>query len=201
MLVIVMMREIHRHMDPDEMERYSLGNTSEDELAGLEEHLLVCESCRSRIDETDQYVASMTRAAAEFRRLDSPARANWNVAHMFRLLALAAGIIIVAGLAWRWFGSPQAMFAVNLIATRANGSESIAPAGRPLQLHPDLTGLAPAPSYRVEVVDAGGAQVWRGDLVSPHDSVSVPHQPAGTYFVRIYSAAGTLLREFGLEIR
>jgi hypothetical protein len=143
----------------------------------------------------------MSSAARELRRRDVPVRSGWNLMRVFRLVAVAAGIVVVAGFAVRWFGSQPAEIAVNLVATRANGAESIAPAGAPLRLHPDLTGLAPGPLYRMEVVDRNGARVWRGELIPPQESVAVARQGAGTYFVRIFTASGDLLREYGLEIR
>jgi anti-sigma factor RsiW len=54
-----------RHFDDDEAERYSLGTISKDEQPALEEHLLICESCRRRVAESDQYVAAMRSAAAQ----------------------------------------------------------------------------------------------------------------------------------------
>jgi hypothetical protein len=59
------MREIHRHMDTEEAERYLMGVSREDEAAELEEHLLVCADCRERISTTDLYLSSMRTASRE----------------------------------------------------------------------------------------------------------------------------------------
>ncbi len=54
----------HRHMSPAEVERYSLGTVPETDLAPLEEHLLICEQCRSLVEQSDAYIAAI-RGAAE----------------------------------------------------------------------------------------------------------------------------------------
>jgi hypothetical protein len=51
------------HIDEDVLELYALGRIQDEErLAPIEEHLLVCESCRARMGETDQYLAVMESA-------------------------------------------------------------------------------------------------------------------------------------------
>ena len=47
------MRDIHRHRDPEDLERYSTGLSSLEEIALIEEHLLTCEGCQDRLRETD----------------------------------------------------------------------------------------------------------------------------------------------------
>ena len=195
-----MIRALHRHFSSDELETYSMGSTPAEEAERLEEHLLVCNSCRLRLAETDPFVASISRAAREIRYPESRPRFNLNITILIRLVAAAAGLLLIVILAQLRY-IPQPVVAVNLVATRANGSESIAPAGRSLRLHPDLTALPPGPSYRMEVVDRDGARVWGGELVPPQDAVTIDAHRAGTYYVRLYTAAGELLREYGLELR
>ena len=190
MLEIVMMRDIDRHMDPEELEKYAMGDTPDDEAERIEEHLLVCESCRHNLSETEGYVRSMAHAASAIRR--SPARFRW--AAVFGAVACVAAL----GVFLRWSGTRQEPLAVSLTAVRGAVSSS-ATARRALELHPDLTGLAASPSYRVEMVNRDGARVWQGELTN--QTALVPSQSAGTYFVRVYSPRGELLREYGLEVR
>jgi len=56
------------HIDGEDFERYSLSGMSEAELAGWEEHLLICDRCRRRAADSDAYVAAMREAAARLRR-------------------------------------------------------------------------------------------------------------------------------------
>jgi len=66
--VQAMQPDTGRHIDDDEMERYSMGDAPQDRAALIEEHLLICEGCRQRAAESDAYVAAMRQAAAELRR-------------------------------------------------------------------------------------------------------------------------------------
>jgi hypothetical protein len=191
MQLILMMHEIHRHMEPEELERYSLGYTTAVETERIEEHLLVCEQCREKLDETEGFAIAMKAAATQLDRKSW--RPGW-----ISIVAAAACLVLSVGLALRWHSNPQPAFAVNLAATRSLATVA-APAGRALELHPDLTGLTASPAYRLELVNQTGSQVWRGDL-GGQAAVTVPAQSSGTYFIRIYTQSGELLREYGLKI-
>jgi anti-sigma factor RsiW len=56
-----------RHVHEEDLERYAKGNLPEDAVAWIEEHLLICDPCRTRLSETDAYVAAMRKAAAHDR--------------------------------------------------------------------------------------------------------------------------------------
>ena len=62
--------ETHRHLDDEEIEKYSMGDISEKEASRFEEHLLICESCQNRVSESDSYVSTMQCASARIRRAD-----------------------------------------------------------------------------------------------------------------------------------
>lgn len=53
-----------RHISDDDLELYAMDRLTEAEAAPVEEHLLVCEGCRERLAEWDEYVRAM-RAAME----------------------------------------------------------------------------------------------------------------------------------------
>ena len=191
-----LMNELDRHSDPEELEQFATGNIASEEAERLEDHLLFCESCRVNLMETEAYLASIRRAAASYRK--PKVQTAWSLVPL-----LAAGCCLVGLLSFtlRWSGARQAPLAVNLTAMRANGNVTLAGAGRELQLHPDLTGLIPNSAYRLEMVDRNGRQVWRGELVPPQDRVLASRQHAGTYFIRVYTAGGELLREYALQVQ
>jgi len=188
----MMPMEINNHLEEEEIERYSLQDSPESELARVEEHLLICPSCQQRVESSDAHVQSMQQAAARMRQL--PRRApRWLGLPRFSF-ALAAGVLLVAAiLVPRKAASPVS---VSLTATRGVAIEARAPEGAPLKLQLDVTGLVPAPSYRVVMVDWAGNPVWTGAF----PGAAVKSLPAGIYFVRLYAPAGDLLREYGLEI-
>jgi hypothetical protein len=189
----MMSMDINRHLDEEEIERYSLGDFPESDLARVEEHLLLCPSCQQRVESSDIFVRSMQQAAARVRREPEPAR-RWLGMPRFALAFGAAALLLAAVFLVPRQTLPP--FAVSLSATRGAGIEAKAPEGRTLSLQLDITGLAPADSYRVEMVDRSGKQVWTGMF----PATQVKPCPAGIYFVRLYSSAGGLLREYGLEI-
>lgn len=59
------------HLDEDVLDRYYLRQLSEQEVASLEEHLLVCASCQCLLEDTDDFVRALRRAesvAEEWQR-------------------------------------------------------------------------------------------------------------------------------------
>jgi len=50
------------HADEESLERYSMGTLAERESAPLEEHLLICQTCRDRLEFLDTYQRSMRAA-------------------------------------------------------------------------------------------------------------------------------------------
>src|ERR1700687_4868982 len=51
------------HINDELLDQYALGILPEEFLAGVEEHLLICEECQSRLDASDEF-AMLFRAAA-----------------------------------------------------------------------------------------------------------------------------------------
>lgn len=52
------------HPSEDLLELYALKRTSEPETVEVEEHLLICERCRTRLCELDQFLAAAKAAMA-----------------------------------------------------------------------------------------------------------------------------------------
>lgn len=187
--------ESSRHMDAEDIEKYSMGGISEEAAAAFEEHLLICQSCRDQVTKSDLYVRAMENAARQERQpaaVRQPSR--W---HHWRLVALAAAVLVMAvTVAVLRPGGGKPEFAVSLSAMRGADVIAKAPAGAVLLLHPDLTGLPVPPPYRLQLVNAAGATVWQGAL----PAARVSPRRAGNYYLRLYSAAGDLLREYGLTV-
>jgi len=59
----------NRHMDAEEIEAYSLGDLAEPEAAWFDEHLLICDLCRTNVEACDAYVAAISDAARHIRRI------------------------------------------------------------------------------------------------------------------------------------
>jgi hypothetical protein len=97
--MLVMVLKTSRHLEPDEIERYSNGGISEEILAPLEEHLLICETCQAHVCETDKFVGGMESAARNLRQTQAgPDRKSHSI-HWLPIVALAttfAGALLAA---------------------------------------------------------------------------------------------------------
>jgi hypothetical protein len=198
-------------LDEEEIEKYSLGDITEEQSSRFEEHLLICESCQNRVTKSDSYVAAMQGAARIRRESLKTGRHGWGTRRLTPPLAAAASVLLLAAAGLWWVNGPakgrnrvtvEPASVINLVATRGNGIEAKAPAGRTLTLQLDLSGLPPEPSFRLELVDALGKGVWQGPVASQDSKAvaSVPQMAGGLYFLRAYAPSGKLLREYGLEV-
>jgi hypothetical protein len=188
-------------MDADELERFSLGQASVEEMERFEEHMLICENCRERFEESERYVLAMRAASAELCREEVNKQSQRSWPRLLPMLACAALLTIVVAAVVRFNANPGPLLAVQLTAIRGTAPGGTAPAGRGLALTPDLIGIATPGPYRLEIVDERGAAKWQGAYDPAAGPVKVPAQRAGAHFVRIYSNSGELLREYGLDVR
>jgi predicted anti-sigma-YlaC factor YlaD len=60
--------EIVEHAAEDDFERCAVRTLPAPESELLEEHLLICQSCRDRLESTGQHAAAMRSAAATIRQ-------------------------------------------------------------------------------------------------------------------------------------
>jgi len=193
------------HASNDVLERYAMGRSTGLELAEIEEHLLVCDSCQDRLAIEDNIRQQVRDGAVARPRAHA---VNWRP---FPKLAwagglLAAGLALFAGIEWQAASRPSAAPAVILLqATR--GSEDAtppAPADRPLNVMLDLTGLPQFPTYKLEIVRGAGRPVLEADRAAQGNKLQASLSRglhAGNYFVRVYSPARELLREYALVVR
>lgn len=196
------------HADEELLERYSLGALEETDLARVEDHLFLCETCRESLEEADVYTAAM-RAAARDLRMDAPSRSRQPARSWFPLWsdAVAVGLaLLVFALAWgpwrnsKSGGTPPLAI---LLETTRDSRMQIAPVARPLLLTADLTQLASYPAYRLEVVDAEGRYVIASPPTPGRRNLSLlipAGLTRGVYYIRLYAVSGEFLREFGLLV-
>jgi hypothetical protein len=221
------------HASEELLEEYSFGRICDPQLGWLEEHLLICPQCQSELDAIDEYKVFMKAGLAAFESerlaaaapLDSPTRADSRIdpqSSLRKALALyfalprrlgttsllaAAMLLVLAGTAVTWrmqlSETTAPVATVRLIALRGEEYVASAPSDRPLNLVCDRTDLPADLSFRAEVVDSSGRQMWNGSVGIADQNLSIRvDRPlhAGAYWVRLYSSAGQLLREFGLNV-
>src|ERR1035438_7941822 len=84
------MREIHRHVDAEALEQYSMGTSSAEMTTLIEEHLLTCGECQERLRETDDYLLAMRTASEQLQRdARGTKERGWRIPAWFTALAAA----------------------------------------------------------------------------------------------------------------
>jgi hypothetical protein len=201
------------HPTEDELERYVLDRSREEELEGLETHILACEFCVTRLEDLELQISATKLALQEMQgeqlaKAASAPRPSWRAWFTVPKLsfagAAAVAVALIAAAAFLPHNGPIAQ--ITLSALR--GDEiSVAPAGHPLEMHLNTGDLNEGPVF-VAVVDLHGTEVWRG-RASIHDEqiqiVVPPIKGTGAHFLRLYApsqnASDTdLLREFAFNV-
>jgi hypothetical protein len=218
------------HATEEILEEYSFGRICEPQLGRLEDHLLICPRCHAALGEIDEYKMVMKvglaaleperlaaaalmappPSAAPGPRLRSPSPLPFALPRIpvAKTLLASTLLLVAAGITLDWRMRPTAAIApvasIRLIALRGGETDiAHAPVGRPLHLVFDRSDLPSDPTYRAEVVNSSGRQMWSGSVQIADQNLSIPvAEPlrAGTYWVRLYSLDGQLLREFGLNV-
>jgi anti-sigma factor ChrR (cupin superfamily) len=117
-----------RHLDDESLERYAFGRLEETRTELLEEHLLICEGCRTRLDTTEQYIKAMARGSLLLRQQSTPSllsRVNeWLASFRLPATAWAAAALAICAILYfstanlRRGGPVLAPVAVSLLAER-----------------------------------------------------------------------------------
>lgn len=205
------MLDVNCHATEEHLERYVMGRLPEIDLEVLEDHLLLCQGCQTRLDETETYVLAMKTALRQAARVPattgdrlrswisdlrpafSPAWAG-----AFALVAVVFGISTQLPV----FHKPVEPLIVRLEAMK--GETDAAVANRPLSLVLDTRGVPASTHYSLQIVDQAGKRVWEATAI-PGDATlkALVKNPLGSgqYFVRLYGQGQEPLREYGLHIR
>ncbi len=208
--------DLNFHGTDDQLEEYVFGRLSVSDLPALEEHLMICVACRDRLDAVEAVTAGFKEALDISPAVLRPAsaRVEWFAWFAQRWFAQ------------RWLRQPAFLVAVGMVvlfailSTFSNGHTKFAPVAT-LQLTAsrgempsavparelDLT-LSDVPAeggpLRVEIVNATGHIMWGGAAAGSAAGIQVKSERqfgSGDYFVRLYSASGKMLREYGFRIR
>jgi len=183
-----------------------MGTLSAERIGPFEEHFMACAACQDQLLEMEAYVNAVRSVSPTLRQaIRQPRRAvrSWQV-----WAGMAASIATIFLIGRLWLGAPATGPSAVVVLQATRGIEGLstaaASAGRPISLQIDPTELLASLSYRLEIVDSAGTSVSAGDAISQGGQIvqTLPKGlPAGKYYVRLYSASGELLREYGLQVR
>ncbi len=183
------------HLTEDALEVYLLGRlSSEEDIAVVEEHILVCEHCLTRLEKMDGFVHAAVAGATAVRLNPEP---NQSFKYLpIALAASAAAIFVLPGLVKQ----PAEPANIDLVAIR-NETKIRAPAGRTLNLKPDLTGLAET-GYDWELSGVDGQLKQRGKLDLATGRLSISGLSEDQYWLRLKATGQQdILREFSLSVQ
>lgn len=202
------------HLLEETLESYAMRRLPEDECSPIEEHLLFCETCQDRLVDVDDYVLAIRFAAQRLLEEDrrkivatpAPIKRSWWLSTPVWATACALFFIGITVSVRQY--QPGTISQVDLgSSSRGQESGSVAHvrSGDIVRLNVDLTQLTHSSSYRLEFVDLNGKQLWESTVapLDNHVTGQVGRVSAGTYWVRLYAAAGDrkLLREYGIVVR
>lgn len=195
-------RPVELCLSEEELEDLLFRRLAGGQLEAVEEHLLFCPACQSRVNEEERFVRDFRAAAARNRSggLRSPP-VRWTA-----YSAIAASLV----LGFWMFRPPPAGIGesgdptrVQLTLTRSVSPEqaAVVSARRPFSLLVDLEQLPLYEQYAVEVATAQGVVRFRGEAVPAQGMIEVeaPALEAGLYWVRLHGD-GKLVREYGLRV-
>lgn len=211
------------HESDDQLELYALDRLSETEVIRIEEHLVVCEACRERLEQTAAFAFAMRDVLKQHPELlhESPPSGWLNWLGLNRVnagtrqfqwkpaLAMAA-MLTIAVATGIYFSNTRASLALvsqvpvaSLQLMSLRGEIQTMPAARELELTLTDAPAAGAP-FRMEMVDAAGAAQWTGipqiTATGLTARIAKPFPP-GAYFVRLYGGSPrTLLHEYGFRV-
>jgi hypothetical protein len=201
------------HPSEETLENYALGRLPESEVAAVETHLLTCTACQESLTEADNYVSAM-KAALEERHVAPAAKpsGSWldwlrgQVRHPHPLTAFsmgAAALALVAVVSYKPSSTSSELVTLRSVRGGNAAEPAEGRAGTPLTLTIQSAEWNVDPTFRVRIVDARGQEVWTGAPVldAGRNVVRLDGLGPGTYWVRLFSPAGSQLQEYGLRLQ
>jgi hypothetical protein len=212
-----MTNQFLEHPNETTLERFLLQQSASAELEAVETHILVCESCITRLEALEISLATLQSAllAFETERIQKERHASrtttiWNKWFTMPTLswagatcaALALGLAVVPSELQQSISVERtvthfaegALSACNtstasLLSACRGFEAAILPSDRPMRLRVDTTDLTPGP-IQVQLVSSIGKEVWRGTTTVRNEQakVELPQiAKAGVYFLRLYT--------------
>jgi hypothetical protein len=191
------------HGTDEQFELYALHRLPDSQQALLEEHLMVCAGCRDKLDSAGDFALGM-RVASLARRPERSVMVKLGsfVRRPAFSMALGFAALLIAIAVFSNLRTPFAP-AASLQLTATRGEMPLTVPARTFKL--TLTdGPREGGPFKVEVLNATGRSLWSGLADSSPGGVEVSVEqplPQGDYFVRLHSASGKMLREYGFRVR
>lgn len=207
-----MERDTTKHVGEERLEAYAMNSLAEDEVAIVEEHLLVCVTCQDQLAAVEQYGRAMQGAAKRIREEEAAAPVTpgaWEKVRawfhtpipIFAGVLAVASVILMVGL--NLDQKPGPPVEVELQAIRGE-TGTTALAGHALHLRLDNRGIPDLATWPIEIVDQVGNKVWTGTGTRSDTAILATVDQSfkqGTYFVRLLKDGDEPVREYQLIVR
>jgi anti-sigma factor RsiW len=188
------------HIDDDVLDQYASGSLRPELLAAIEEHLLTCPDCQTRLIAVDEFIGLFRAAATQ---PDARPQPLWP--RLFNARWIGAAAVAAAVFSFVFVEFPKAPMAPATVFMQSlRGPEAVAAitAGKPVRLVFDLTPTGDVRDYEVQIVNQIGTQVLAvpAEFNNGQLSVLIRKLGAGSYWARIYRRANSeLIAEYGLR--
>jgi hypothetical protein len=194
-----------QHIEENLLDQYALGTIAAESIAELEEHLLICSICQSRLVEADQLLFLLREAVPLESARTTP---QWWNAFDFRTSFLSGAaavlsallIMLITGDSHRAKLSPAILLMESL---RGPGAGPVMTSATPSLLVFDVATQTNPADYEIEIVDAVGNQVLKrgAEVRDGRLAVLVERLARGSYWVRLYrrQPARELSAEYSLR--
>ena len=192
------------HINDDLLDQYALGTLPEERLAYVEEHLLVCEVCQSRLEVSDEFAMLFQAAAVQ---PDARPQRSWlafwqhPAAIWSAAAAMLAILLLMAGPLHR---PPMAPATVLMQSLRGPDAPAQIAGGRSALLIFDILPAAGGNGYEARIVNPVGVEILAPRVSSKdgHLAVLVDRLPPGSYWVRVSrTGSSEPIAEYGLRAK
>ena len=195
------------HIEENVLDRYAMGTLPGESIPKVEEHLLDCFFCQSRLVQTDEFLAIFRAAATQvelrpvplWQRLVNAQRLLWGGSAV-----VAAGLVLlmVPGVPEQIKPQPAIVLMQSLRGPEARTEVA---RGRPSLLIFDVPIMPGRRDFDIEVVDTAGNEVLKGNgnVKEDHLTFSIGRLAPARYWVRVYQRqpARVLVAEYGLQAK
>lgn len=192
------------HITDELLDEYALGALTEDRLAEVEEHLLICQDCQARLQAADEF-AMLFRACAV--QPDARPQRGWRLTWKYnaaRWTMAAAMLSILLLLVWPFRKPATVPATVFMQSLRGPEASAQVVAGKPAFLAFDIAPTSGANQYEARIVNPVGTEILTAKVFSRdgRPTVLLHGLPPGSYWVRIYRIEDREeIAEYGLQAK
>jgi anti-sigma factor RsiW len=193
------------HIEENLLEQYAMGVLAEQPRAALDEHLLGCPDCQSRLVQLDAFLAAFRPVVLQMKK--HPVTGQKQFRSFSQLVWLSSAAALAACLLFLILkpgAQPAAPAIIQMQALRGPESAARLTAGQSAVLVFDVSGQAQPARYEIEVVDNSGKAVWTIETEAKGATLNVPLRAleSGSYWVRVYrnQPEKRLFEEYALRV-